>query len=44
MSVDFLERLPDQSADPDANVGGHAVHQPEPGNHFEFVNVQLQLN
>jgi hypothetical protein len=37
--IDLLERLPDQSADPNANVGGQAMHQPESSDGFEFVNI-----
>ena len=41
VAVDLLERLPDQSADPDGHIGRKAMHQSESSDGFEFVNVQL---
>ena len=38
---DLFEGFTDQSSYPDANVGGHAVHQTESRDEFEFVDVQL---
>ena len=40
MSVDLFEGLADEGADPDADVGGQAVHQAEAGHHLELVNVE----
>ncbi len=40
--VDFLQRLSNQSADPNAHVGSQTVHQSETGDGFEFVNVELR--
>jgi hypothetical protein len=39
MMIDFFQRFSDQSADPNANVGGQAMHQPKSSNGFEFVNI-----
>lgn len=38
---DLLERFQHQRANPDADVGGHDMHQPEPGQHLEAMYVEL---
>lgn len=39
---DFLETLDYQSANPNAKVGGHNVHESESSDDFETMNIQLQ--
>ena len=39
---DVLDPLLEHGPDPDAEVGRHNVHQPEPGEALELVNVQLK--
>lgn len=39
---DLLERLQDEGADPDTDIGGRNVHQSEAGEHFEAVDVELE--
>ena len=39
---DVLDALLEHSPDPDAEVGRHNVHQPEPGEALELVDVQLK--
>ena len=39
---DVLDALLEHGPDPDAEVGRHNVHQPEPGEALELVDVQLK--
>ena len=40
---DVLVALLDQGSNPDAEVHGHDVGQPEPGHELELVDVQLEI-
>lgn len=37
-----LDALLEHGPDPDTDVGGHDVHEPEPGQALELVDVQLK--
>lgn len=42
MLRDLLDAFQHQGTDPDAEIGGHHVHQTETGDHFEAMNVELR--
>ena len=42
LSSTSLDALLEHGSDPHADVGGHNVHQTEPGKTLELVNIQLQ--
>lgn len=42
VTCDFFQTLQNERTDPDAEVGRYDVHQSEPGDHFEPVDIQLQ--
>ena len=42
LSSTSLDALLEHGSDPHADVGGHNVHQTEPGKTLELVNIQLK--
>ena len=42
LSSTYLDALLEHGSDPHADVGGHDVHQTEPGKTLELVNIQLK--
>lgn len=42
MLGDLLDAFQHEGTDPDAEIGGHHVHQAEASDHFEAMNVELR--